>query len=575
MTATNSINTNYADTRPTKGLMIGGITRDLPLEACIFDLIDNAIDAQLPLPDGNNLIELSISGLEFIIKDHGSGISLEDLRNNALRFGTIVQHTDGIGSFGIGLNRALFKLGKQVSITTESSNAAVSIEWNIDQYSHNDQEWNIPFNMIEKSNQTGTTIRITNLNNEVSEQFSNTEFISTLRNNISKTYGYLIHAGKCNIEVNQHEVQAHIPEYRADSTFSTKNRSYTKDDIHIKIKLGEHKDHFFKFEKHRSTTKTADYGWSVYCNGRAILLNDWTHKVGWEQTEHTQYYGMVGEIHFDGDPHKLPWNTAKNSVDLNNSIYSNALSTIKKYSASWRSHTNTAKNNPESLLPTNIDQEKTTNETQNASSTNETGLTQATNANPDAETHTTTQNQSNPTSNIEQTTNLPTNKEQKYNTQPHPNSWNYIFGPTPTSRGDFKIPKHEVKLLSVIKELQTLQISTYPCAIMFLMRSLIEESCKYYSRSNKNHPKLERKEPLAEQVKKCLEHMKTNGIITDNNQIQGITALCNTRSQSGILSIEYLQNSIHSSSSFLGSGVIIPFWLEIHPFIKACFHSSN
>jgi hypothetical protein len=85
------------DTRPTKLVVVDGLTRDASVQACIFDLVDNSIDAAqeeifqgLPLSERDEIpesyegyeIDLTINGSELRIVDNCGGIPVENPKSN-------------------------------------------------------------------------------------------------------------------------------------------------------------------------------------------------------------------------------------------------------------------------------------------------------------------------------------------------------------------------------------------------------------------------------------------------------------------------------------------------------------
>src|SRR5665213_4418724 len=111
------------DTSPTKDVVVKSLTKDASVEACIYDLIDNAVDAArntilkgLPAKSRDTLpdsyagfdVKVSLSSTGFRIADNCGGIPVQSLRTMVMRFGKQSKHPLGIGIYGVGLNRALF-----------------------------------------------------------------------------------------------------------------------------------------------------------------------------------------------------------------------------------------------------------------------------------------------------------------------------------------------------------------------------------------------------------------------------------------------------------------------------------
>ena len=65
-------------------------------------------------------IDLVFSSEGLKVTDNCGGISVDNLRSMVLRFGKRSMHDMGIGVFGVGLNRALFKLGRISHLKTDT-----------------------------------------------------------------------------------------------------------------------------------------------------------------------------------------------------------------------------------------------------------------------------------------------------------------------------------------------------------------------------------------------------------------------------------------------------------------------
>lgn len=345
------------DTHPTKDIVVNGLTRDASVEACIFDLIDNSIDAardaifQRLNPDERNElpesyskfeIQLTLNNAEFHIEDNCGGISVEKLKTLVLRFGERSSHPLGIGAFGVGLNRALFKLGKVSHLKTDTGKQRAELVLKVDDYLAQKDDWDLSAVEFASSGKLGTEIDIKQLPIDIARDFADNDWLKTLRQNIGRRYGHFI-AKKLLISLNgtaikseEVTIRENPPvEYEGDYKFYK-----TKDGVAIHIRYGQHKDHRFSNERDynhdRNSTLTDQYGWNVLCNDRTILFSDQSRKTGWETKLHTEHYGFVGYVSFVGDPEKLPWNTTKTDVDLNNEAYGLALTDMRRFAEKWR-----------------------------------------------------------------------------------------------------------------------------------------------------------------------------------------------------------------------------------------------
>src|SRR5688500_3668981 len=93
----NGDNSDRAEVSVAKEFFVNVITKDILLEDCILDLIDNSIDAATqiarngeagrhPNLTGYN-VAISINPDRFLIRDNCGGISIEDARYHAFHFG--------------------------------------------------------------------------------------------------------------------------------------------------------------------------------------------------------------------------------------------------------------------------------------------------------------------------------------------------------------------------------------------------------------------------------------------------------------------------------------------------------
>src|SRR5438046_5359219 len=107
-------------------------TRDISADDCVLDLIDNSIDALIrqekldmdktlgpsrPVPSRKARITVRVSTKEVVVEDDCGGIGLHKAKDEIFNFGHsnrgIQDLTSrGIGAYGFGLKRAIFKLGR-------------------------------------------------------------------------------------------------------------------------------------------------------------------------------------------------------------------------------------------------------------------------------------------------------------------------------------------------------------------------------------------------------------------------------------------------------------------------------
>lgn len=362
----------FVDTKPTKEAVVDSLTRDISVEACLFDLIDNSIDAArdtifagfgekradgLPESYDGYSVALTFSGDGCSIEDNCGGITVDRLKTMVLRFGERSSHPMGIGIFGLGLNRALFKLGRVSHLKTDTGFQRAELILNTEEYLKSD-DWNLPAEEFKSSGKAGTSIEIKQLPEDIARNFADTDWIEEYRRNVGRRYARFIQKG-LKIEINGATVPDGEVRIRKDSPFPEEYKFYKTDDVTVHIRFGQHSDHRFSaepdYDKGRNTRLTDQFGWTVLCNDRAVVVSDKTLKTGWDTRFHTEFYGFVGIVSFDaGDPAKLPWDTTKFDVDMNNRAYQTALLDMRKFAEKWRGYggrAKAAKREGDKLLP--------------------------------------------------------------------------------------------------------------------------------------------------------------------------------------------------------------------------------
>ncbi len=344
------------DTRPSKEVVVTGLTKDATVLACIFDLIDNSVDAarngifsssklldKTVLPDDYSgyIIKLLFKGDSFKIEDNCGGISTDALKTMVLRFGKESSHAMGIGAFGVGLNRALFKIGNVSHLKTDTGKERSELILNTTEYLKS-SDWNLPAESFSSQKKLGTVIEITQLSGDIAQQFGDSEWVDKIRHEIGQRYGRFLEK-KLAIIVNRAAAKNEEVPFRDEGPFDGEHKFYkTEEGVSIFIRYGQHRDHRFvsekDYDKERNRRLTSEYGWTVLCNDRAILIADTSDKTGWDTKFHSEFYGFVGRVSFVcADPSKLPWHTTKTDVDLNNPAYRRALLDMRAFAEKWRS----------------------------------------------------------------------------------------------------------------------------------------------------------------------------------------------------------------------------------------------
>jgi hypothetical protein len=109
------------------------LTRDISLDDAILDLIDNCLDGALRLAEGKDVdygkhfVKIKLSKEQFTIEDNCGGIPREVAINYAFKMGREPDddrdsESETIGMYGVGMKRAIFKMGKDALVRTRHGN---------------------------------------------------------------------------------------------------------------------------------------------------------------------------------------------------------------------------------------------------------------------------------------------------------------------------------------------------------------------------------------------------------------------------------------------------------------------
>jgi len=136
---------------PSKELFITMLTRDITLIDAISDLIDNCVDGAIKLKGRNKFkgleVNITLSENCFKIQDNCGGIDKKLAQMYAFRFGRPLNATQidySVGQFGIGMKRALFKMGDKFEVKSVSEKTSFTIGIDVNKWSK-DKSWDFKF----------------------------------------------------------------------------------------------------------------------------------------------------------------------------------------------------------------------------------------------------------------------------------------------------------------------------------------------------------------------------------------------------------------------------------------------
>jgi len=348
------------------------ITRDITLEDCILDLIDNSVDGAwrsegsrpMGLADGADLskysIRIDVYPNRFAIKDNCGGMTLDDAIDHAFSFGRPVteEHDDySIGVYGIGMKRAVFKLGNDVRIRstfTENTGGRLSFAVPIvvtDWLKDNAPPWDFDIVDDELLDEDGVEIIVEDPTPGAQSAFDSPAFIQNLRRMIARDYSLHINRG-LKIFINDKEIVGWKIELRQSDDFKPMRLDY-EDEIDgekvlVEIIGGMAAPPPESSEPSEDDEGDRRYGWYAICNGRIVLAADKTTVSGWGTEDwpqwHRQYSGFIGIILFTAaNAAALPLTTTKRSVDLSSEIYRRSRPKMRDVTRKWIDYTNQRK----------------------------------------------------------------------------------------------------------------------------------------------------------------------------------------------------------------------------------------
>jgi len=335
-----------ANANPERRFFIDLITRDISLEDAIMDFVDNAIDSLVRtrgidlyedfLQDRSRRVDqmaeikIAFSTRRFTVEDNCGGISFETAENDIFRFGHPDPRTGPyLSVFGIGMKRAIFKIGRKISIESRASESGFSMpqplladEWMKDA----DVDWKIPIERTmgaTEAAERGTRIVIERLKDEVSTRITDPGFEDGLIRRIQVSYPFYL--GKyVRIRVNKQEVQGE------DLTFA--EADYAKPTIE-KWQDGRVDILLICGFLPRDKWTVQKSGWYIVCNGRIIVYADRQELTGWGWKGLLPLFmpknrGFAGIVFFrSAAPEELPWNTMKHGINTESPVY---IRTLKK-----------------------------------------------------------------------------------------------------------------------------------------------------------------------------------------------------------------------------------------------------
>jgi len=361
---------------PAKRFFVEMLTRDIELADAILDLLDNCVDGAVrsnagtppkdkAKPYKGYWAKITLDSKHFRIEDNCGGIPLDVARHYAFRFGRHVADRDKdlntVGVYGIGMKRALFKLGTDCTVLSNhpEGNFGVHID---EAWINGDDAWELEMDRKAKvPAKPGVTIEVRDLHPRIQHQFDpkKGDFQEVIKGKVRDHYAYIIKKG-FRVEVNGQVVSpANLQtlvgtDMAHGSAIAPYIYQTEHEGVQVNLVMG-------MYERFPSESDIDDYtngkrskstaGWTVVCNDRIVLSNDTTHETGWGEAGvpayHSQFVMLSGVVEFTSkDAAKLPVTTTKRGVDLSSPLYAeiknvmrDALKHFTSFTNQWKSQT--------------------------------------------------------------------------------------------------------------------------------------------------------------------------------------------------------------------------------------------
>ena len=362
---------DHAEASPTKQFFVSMLTRDISLADAILDLVDNCLDGALRLADGEEVdyakhfVKIELAKDHFSIADNCGGIPRDVARNYAFKMGRDPDDdrdsdTETIGMYGVGMKRAIFKMGRDALVRTrhdkDTFEVPITSAW-LDAKNWDPLPINEPTKASKTLNEPGTTIYVSELYEGVARHFASASFENEVRTAIAEHFTMFLQRG-LEVELNGtpvEPVRVEVLVSKREDRPAPFVYQKTIDDVIVSItvglntgkSLGNDDEDDAGFERDRSS---ATAGWTVLCNDRAVIVGDKSRLTGWGDgipLYHPQFAIITGIIEFRSKrAEKLPVTTTKRALDTSSNVWLESLVKMKEGMRIWISYTNQWKNHP-------------------------------------------------------------------------------------------------------------------------------------------------------------------------------------------------------------------------------------
>ncbi|SIO62115.1 Histidine kinase-, DNA gyrase B-, and HSP90-like ATPase [Singulisphaera sp. GP187] len=353
---------------PTKQFFVRMLTRDIELEDAILDLLDNCIDGILRSQKESSKKEerpkdrpykgfkatITARPDRFEIKDNCGGIDRDIAKKSAFMLGRRDERDndiESIGMYGIGMKRAIFKMGQSSTVLSHTKNeGSFKVEITSD-WMKDDNSWALDLVDVKDglNDGPGTLIRVQDLYESISQKFDEKRdpFLERLTGRIAYFFALIIEKGfevelngkiikpvdlrllATNLGINE-DPKVKSPKVEGIHPYVFKG---VIDGVVVHLSVGFYRQ--LKSEKELDEElnegggrqRSKDHaGWTIICNDRIVLHADKSSVTGWGLNGLPQYHGqfiaIAGVVSFRSkNSEKLPLTTTKRGIDASSNVY--------------------------------------------------------------------------------------------------------------------------------------------------------------------------------------------------------------------------------------------------------------
>jgi len=327
---------NTVNASPTKRFFIAVLVKDISFLDAVVELVDNSVDSARLDGGASNMIgktiDIRYDKKQFSIRDNAAGISIKQAKNYVFRFGRPkdAPATPGsVGEFGVGMKRALFKIGRHFEVESWTKAEHLHVVVDVAKWESEPEkaptDWTFPMDVAEKNKdkaEPGTHITATKLAEYSVQQLSSVSFGTQLMLALKQAHTQSLNDG-LTITVNGQNVAAEVETLLLSDEI--------KPIVHTEVFYVSRKSVKVRMVVGVGDDKLPKAGWYVFCNGRQIEAAEKTEKTGWNTAfdddqktpkVHWQFRRFRGYLFFTSDaPDALPWNTTKTGLNVEAQAY--------------------------------------------------------------------------------------------------------------------------------------------------------------------------------------------------------------------------------------------------------------